>query len=368
MTGSVSASYITTKCSLSLRANVDPSCPAASGNWSLRRLNGSSSCAAHEGDTRVSLRRRSACRAGPGHCGPRSTRGALDRDLVHLRRARVLPHRAELLGDFEISAGVGRVDLIDLLENLVGFRVLQLQRSSPPPAGPGLQIPRLRLQHLLAPVLRQALGRRWRSRLRMSSRSASIESRIHLADRIAHLVAAVEVKLLHRHPAHQLEGPEVIGVGLREPSFEFLHGLLPLIVRNEVFGRRHMRGPVAAVDQVVGFDKYIDNRLVEVWMVLVCPRSASPSDRTRANQRHIFGILKRPSLVILPSLQKVLRLLDEPCVGLLRAFDIADLLGGFFRADNDLRSKLDLPSDAPSTGRWHRQFFPISPAIPRRRT
>ena len=50
--------------------------------------------------------------------GRRPPRGALDGDLVLLRRPRVLPHRAELLGHLEVRAGVVGVELLDLLEHL----------------------------------------------------------------------------------------------------------------------------------------------------------------------------------------------------------------------------------------------------------
>jgi hypothetical protein len=57
--------------------------------------------------------------------------GAVDGDLVLLRRPRVLPHRAELFGDFRVSRRVVRVDLLDAGERLVRLFLQKLQGVRP---------------------------------------------------------------------------------------------------------------------------------------------------------------------------------------------------------------------------------------------
>ena len=254
---------------------------------------------------------------------------ALDGDLVHGRRPRVLPHAGQLLGHLLVRLGVVRGDLVDLGQQGLGLTVVQLQRLGRGEQAHRLQVVRLAGQDpaddrggLLGLLLLEqvaGLEQVGVDRLRVD--------RPHDADGP---VAAVEVVLRHgdlpgqRHAVHR---PRVGGQGL----LELLLGVVGVVVRQVVVGGRHVGRPVPAVDHVVRLDEHVQDGVVQPGVGLVPAGEHGPpvqglADRGRVGRGRRVVVEQLLALAP-PSLEVVLRGGGEPPVGVLGGGDVVHPLG-----------------------------------------
>jgi hypothetical protein len=177
--------------------------------------------------------------------------GAVDRDLVHRRRARVLPHRAELLGHFEAGRCVIviDVDLIDLLQHFGGLVVLELKCIGRGEQSHCLDVLRL----LREDALDRLDGVRRASLLQQVARFQQVcfdRVGIDLANLGDRFIAAVEIELLDRNPPRQRQAAQVGRVSGGR-FLQLIDCLLGVVVREVVLGGGDVGRPVAAIDDVI---------------------------------------------------------------------------------------------------------------------
>ena len=224
-----------------------------------------------------------------------------------------MTHRPELLGYLEIGRGVIGIDLLDAFEKLVGPVIFKPQSVGRGEQAERFEVVRLPGQHALDRV-RRISGT---ALLKQVPRFEQIGHRriaIDLADGGNLGIGGVEVPLLHRDLAEQIVGMHVVGIRA-QGSLQLGQGLFGIVVREKVLRPRHVGRPIAAVDYVVGADKEIEQRIVQLGKLLVRAAQRRPPIDRPTDQGHLLGVVEAFFLILLPLFQVIVRIGDEPLVG-----------------------------------------------------
>jgi hypothetical protein len=251
-----------------------------------------------------------------GHPG-----GALDGDLVLGPGTGVLPHLGQLVGHFEVGAGVvvADVDLIDLGQCLFHFVVVQPQGLDG-----GEQAERFDAL---------GLGRNdpldWlqgQARLVLPKQAARLQHvgingvLVDLAQCLDAAVNLGEVVSRQHDFAEQAQRVRVLRVGI-EDGLEFAQRLFLVVVREVILRRRFVGGPVGRVD-FSGAQEDVEDHLGQGVVVGVFPVEDGPAVDGPSEIDDVASAVERAAgaraavLAGLPLAEDVLRGIDEP--GVLR--------------------------------------------------
>ena len=140
-------------------------------------------------------------------------------------------------------------------------------------------------------------------------------------------IGAVEVELRDRDRTQQRDRLFILWIG-RQRGLQLVAGLLIVVVREKILGRRHVRGPIAAIDHVVRVNEAVQDCIVQRFVILIFAVELRPAIQGPAEERDVLGAveLERLAAAGLKFFEKFLWRIHEPRILLPRGGKIANLL------------------------------------------